>query len=99
MIDMYCLANHRKETLCVECAELLSYAMTRLDACPYGEEKPTCANCAVHCYSGGHRERVREVMRFSGPRMIYTHPLLAVSHLLDGRRRPPKRTQPGPNGL
>ena len=32
------------------------------------------------------REEVREVMRHSGPRMLRRHPLLAVAHLLDGRR-------------
>jgi hypothetical protein len=99
MIEMYCSAKHGRAALCGECTELLTYAMSRLNACPFGEGKPTCAKCAVHCYSGGYRERVRDVMRFSGPRMIYSHPFLAISHLLDGRRKPPQRMQVSPNGL
>jgi len=42
------------------------------------------------------REKVREVMRFAGPRMLSRHPCLALMHLLvDDRRpaleRPPRR--------
>jgi hypothetical protein len=35
---------------------------------------------------------MREVMRYAGPRMLWRHPLLAVAHLIDGRR--PARPQP-----
>jgi len=99
MIELYCSSKHGGGSLCGECAGLLSYAMVRLDNCHFGEGKPTCANCAVHCYSGGNRERVREVMRFSGPRMIYRHPLLAISHLLDGRGKQTTTKRVSPNGL
>ena len=34
------------------------------------------------------RERVREVMRYSGPRMLWRHPVLAAAHLMDGRKTP-----------
>ena len=34
------------------------------------------------------RERVRAVMRYSGPRMLTRHPVLAVAHLADGRKTP-----------
>ena len=34
----------------------------------------------------GRRERAKEVMRFSGPRMLLRHPILAILHVLDGRR-------------
>jgi hypothetical protein len=30
------------------------------------------------------RERVREVMRYAGPRMLLHHPWLAICHLVDG---------------
>ena len=43
----------------------------------FGDDKPTCANCKVHCYSEAMRERVRDVMRYAGPRMLWRHPVLA----------------------
>ena len=92
MIDMYCKRNHRGKELCISCMELQNYALKRLASCPFGEEKPTCAKCPVHCYKPEMRERIRAVMRYSGPRMIYTHPVQAINHIIDGRRKvPPKR--------
>ena len=74
----------------------------------FGDAKPTCTNCLVHCYSADMREQVRVIMKWAGPRMIWRHPILAFFHVLDGRRpapmlpgKPPKReggaalTQPG----
>ena len=76
------------DELCAECAEILAYARLRLEKCRYGADKPTCANCETHCYRPAMRERVRVVMRYSGPRMLKRHPLLAVAHLVDGRKTP-----------
>ena len=45
--------------------------------------------CPTHCYKPEMRERVRAVMRYSGPRMLREHPVLAIAHLADGRRRAP----------
>jgi hypothetical protein len=36
------------------------------------------------------REKVKKVMRYSGPRMLWHHPILAVHHLIDGRKKPEK---------
>jgi hypothetical protein len=38
------------------------------------------------CYTPDMRERIRAVMRFSGPRMLLHHPWLALMHLVDGLR-------------
>jgi hypothetical protein len=99
MIAMYCRDHHGEarpaavapgeDGLCADCAVLLAYARLRLEKCRYGAGKPTCAKCPTHCYKPEMRERVREVMRYSGPRMVKTHPVLAVAHLVDGRRVPP----------
>jgi hypothetical protein len=35
------------------------------------------------------RARIKQVMRFSGPRMLLTHPFLTVQHYLDGLRKEP----------
>ena len=75
--------------LCDSCAALLVYATRRLDRCVFGDNKPTCAKCTVHCYSAEKREDVRAVMRYAGPRMMWRHPVLAVRHVLDGRRPAP----------
>lgn len=87
MIILYCRNNHKKDQLCIECRELRDYALNRLDRCPFQEGKTTCAKCPVHCYKPDMRERVRAVMRYSGPRMLWRHPVLAVFHLIDGRRK------------
>ena len=86
MIALYCRRQHSVSATCAECRNLLDYARERLEKCPFQESKPTCAKCPVHCYKREMRAKVREVMRFSGPRMIYHHPVMAIRHLIDGRR-------------
>jgi hypothetical protein len=95
MIALYCREQHGSAALCAECGELAAYARLRLDKCPYQEGKTTCAKCPVHCYKPAMRERIRIIMRYAGPRMIYRHPVLAVRHLLDGRRDVPVRRRAG----
>lgn len=93
MISLYCTERHGTAALlCPDCSALHEYSEQRLVRCPFGEDKPTCLNCKVHCYRAETRERVREVMRFSGPRLLRRHPYLALMHLLvDGRRAAPER--------
>ena len=96
MIAMYCHGQHgTKGELCQECRELMDYAIVRLDKCPYEEDKSTCAKCPTHCYKPVMRDRVREVMRYSGPRMAYKHPMSAIHHFVDGRKKPPKPKNSG----
>jgi len=88
MIGMYCDKYHSSEgRLCHDCRQLLDYAWKRLEQCPFKDDKPACANCTVHCYKKDMRQKVVEVMRYSGPRMTYRHPVLAFHHLLDRRRK------------
>lgn len=91
MLRMYCRAHHqaREAALCPACIAVHDYALRRLERCVFGEAKPTCANCAVHCYSANMRQRIRQVMRWAGPRMLLRHPILALRHLIDGRRPAP----------
>lgn len=95
MVRMYCAHHHGTADLCPECRELADYAGRRLDLCPYGGEKPACTNCPIHCYRPEPRERMREVMRFAGPRMLTRHPYLAVMHLIDARRAVPELPRGG----
>ena len=81
MIRLYCRLKEGNRQLCSECRSLLEYAHARLDRCKFGEAKKTCRQCPVHCYKKDMRERMRAVMRFSGPRMMWYHPVDAVKHL------------------
>ncbi len=91
MLGIYCQDRHGiRGALCADCARLRDYAHGRLDTCPFQEEKPVCNRCAVHCYSQTMRERVREVMRYAGPRMPLRHPWLALLHGLGKLRAVPK---------
>jgi hypothetical protein len=83
MIRIFCKARHRGSDLCEQCAELAEYAERRLVSCPFQEHKATCGKCTVHCYKAEMREKIIEVMRFSGPRMIFRHPFLATAHLIE----------------
>ena len=92
MIYLYCNAKHGENggSLCPDCQDLLDYASERLKNCPFQESKSTCAKCIVHCYRPVYRQKLRAVMRFSGPRMLTRHPALAVMHLFDSLRKPPQ---------
>ena len=98
MIRIFCGAHHGagRKFLCPECTELLDYAKERLNKCPYGENKCACSKCKIHCYKPDMRKHITEVMRFSGPKMVTKHPLLAIDHLLgvkDLRQRKNKSEQ------
>ena len=101
MIAISCRDLHgtRRGRLCAGCDELRGYAHQRLTRCPFRPDKPTCANCKVHCYKPEMRERVRQVMRHAGPKMLLRHPVLALLHLLVDERRPapekPAKRRPG----
>ena len=84
MIALYCQKIHGtpKGLLCPECAELTEYARQRSDKCPFMETKSFCSNCKVHCYKPEMREKIRAVMRFAGPRMMFYHPIAALCHII-----------------
>ena len=87
MIALYCHRKHgTKGRICDDCAALDAYAQMRSDKCPFMETKTFCSNCRVHCYKPEMREKIREVMRFSGPRMLTVHPVMAVRHVIESKR-------------
>ncbi len=91
MIKIYCKKKHKtKNGLCPECNSLNEYAKMRSDKCPFMETKTFCSNCKVHCYKADMREKIRDVMRFSGPRMIFYHPVTAVKHLIETKKEKKK---------
>ncbi|WP_095498127.1 nitrous oxide-stimulated promoter family protein [Paraferrimonas haliotis] len=93
MVAIYCKAHHSSQP-CEECQQFLAFAHKKLVRCPYGEDKPTCAKCPIHCYKPDMRAKAKTIMRFAGPRMLIHHPVMAIRHLLAERRpvpaKPPK---------
>ena len=89
MTQLFCSGNHRNHNgnLCLDCKDLLEYAISRLDKCPFQKNKPTCAECVIRCYNPDMRTKVKIVMRYSGPRMLLKHPILAIHHIIDGFKK------------
>lgn len=71
--------DRRKISLCEDCRKLLTHGVAKLLQCPY-DPKPMCKKCPTHCYAPGYRERVREVMRFSGLYLVKHGRLDMVLH-------------------
>lgn len=82
MIRMFCKAKHKKQNLCQSCHYLVTYTKIKQEDCPFGESKPVCSQCQVHCYRQKEREEIKEIMRFAGPRMMYRHPIMAIDHII-----------------
>lgn len=91
MIRIYCKGKHKAErkaqcvkgkAVCAGCNELTEYALFRLGKCPFKVNKKFCSFCKIHCYKPEMREKIKEVMKYSGPRMLFTHPIFAISHVV-----------------
>ena len=96
MIGLYCADQHgTKAGLCAQCAALLEYIGARLLRCLYGDEKPTCRRCPIHCYRAAEREQIKAVMRHAGPRLLLRGDLGALRHLLHDRQPAPELKKPG----
>jgi len=88
MLIIYCSNFHLPTyLLCNDCQAISDYAEQRLIHCPFSYGKPTCVNCVVHCYNQNMKEKIKKVMRFSGPRMLFRHPILTLFHYIDGMRK------------
>lgn len=59
----------RGVAICPECARLLAHGIEKRRKCPL-DPKPSCKQCHIHCYSKEYRAKIREVMAFSGRRML-----------------------------
>lgn len=89
-MEIYCRRHHAPGAgaLCPRCSDLLRYALERLERCPRRDAASgSCRKCPIHCYSPDYRDRIREVMRYVGPRMILWHPVMAIRHLINEIRK------------
>ena len=95
MIGIYCRGVHgtKRGELCEACRQLQAYADLRTEKCPFMETKTFCSACKVHCYSKEMQEKIREVMKYAGPRMLFVHPLLAIRHVHITRRNKKKQKE------
>ena len=99
MISLYCHKKHGNfwkgyrgnSSMCAECAELDRYVRQQTDRCPVIATKTFCSNCRVHCYTPEMREKIKEVMRFSGPRMVFHHPIMALRHVIESKKEKKQR--------
>lgn len=87
MILRYCKGHKHCGRPCEDCSELIQYMEKKLDLCPFMETKTYCSNCKVHCYSPNMRRQIKEVMRYSGPRMIFSHPIITIDHVYQGLKQ------------
>ncbi|GKV92648.1 nitrous oxide-stimulated promoter family protein [Pectobacterium aroidearum] len=93
MIELY--EKHHPETDDnAQYKDLFNYAIKRLERCHFGEDKPACKHCPIHCYQPARREAIKAIMRWSGPRMLLRHPILAIRHLIDDHRPVPDYPKP-----
>ncbi|AIK13952.1 nitrous oxide-stimulated promoter family protein [Pectobacterium atrosepticum] len=88
MIALY-EKRHPETDASTQYNDLFSYAIKRLERCHFGEDKPACKHCPIHCYQPARREAIKAIMRWSGPRMLLRHPILAIRHLIDDHRPVP----------
>ncbi|MFV0379603.1 MAG: nitrous oxide-stimulated promoter family protein [Anaerorhabdus sp.] len=86
MIKIYCSKKHKKN-LCKKCNELQEYAIKRVDNCPFSDTKKFCSTCKIHCYTSDKKQAIKEVMKFSGPRLIIYHPILVFLHFIDSIKK------------
>jgi len=86
MVKLFCKKKHNTVNICTNCNEVLNYALTRIEKCVFGEKKPVCNLCKIHCYNKENKSKIKKIMRFSGPRMIFYHPYYAIMHLIDKKK-------------
>lgn len=73
--------NGRLPRLCPACRRLLAHALVMRTRCPY-DPKPMCKHCPTHCYAPNYRAQIREVMRYSGRRLLMTGRVHYLVHLV-----------------
>ena len=83
MIELYCKKRLGMSEISEEYKTLVLYAHKRLEMCKFGNDKPNCKRCPIHCYNSEMREKIRAIMRWAGPRMIIYDPIAAIRHIFN----------------
>ncbi|QOR35411.1 nitrous oxide-stimulated promoter family protein [Clostridium sp. 'deep sea'] len=83
MIQIYCAKHHHPPNdICSECLQLLEYCHLKLDSCPLKQAKPSCGRCTIKCYAKDMQEKIKAVMRFSGPRILFYEPIATIHYFI-----------------
>ncbi len=83
-VEVYCAGKHMgvekhpfllpealgKRQMCAECAGFMTYAVARRLKCPLEAEKPSCKHCRIHCYAAPQLAKVKEIMAYSGRKLM-----------------------------
>ena len=82
---IYCKRYHREASkdvsgLCESCRRAVDLTVDRAQACPNNHEE-NCEDCAIKCQRGDDQKRIKEIMRYSAPRMLVRHPLMTIEYL------------------
>ncbi|MFC2034851.1 nitrous oxide-stimulated promoter family protein [Chloroflexota bacterium] len=80
-IKLHHVLGDKDLVLCQDCCKLLDHGIAKLILCPY-DPKPMCKKCETHCYAPGYREKIRQVMRFSGFYLVKRGRLDLMAHFL-----------------
>lgn len=92
MINLYCKHYHKdyqkicsktfgSKPLCKECEEIYNYSTDRTDKCIFIETKTFCSACPRQCYKINIKNKVKQIMSFSGKIMLIYHPIIALKHI------------------
>jgi hypothetical protein len=73
--------DKKEVSLCPECSRLLTYGLTMRVKCPH-DPKPMCKKCDTQCYRGDYKDKIREVMKFSGIYLVKHGRLDMLYHYL-----------------
>jgi hypothetical protein len=73
--------DEKEVSLCPECSRLLTYGLTMRMKCPH-DPKPMCKKCDTQCYRGDYKDKIREVMKFSGIYLVKHGRLDMLYHYL-----------------
>lgn len=65
-------------------SDLRAYARERITRCPKMATKTYCSNCEIHCYKPAFRQKIKEIMRYAGPRLLLRRPVGAIDHMIKG---------------
>ncbi len=84
---IYCKHNNHKvrldnNGLCQSCQNLLNYSLLKTSKCKHKEKGRLCSSCKNHCFSHEKRSQIRQLMRFSGPRLFLSNPILSIRYLI-----------------
>ena len=66
--------------LCPSCREAIMSTLERASSCPNGHSG-NCQDCSIKCQRGESQKRIKEIMRYSAPRMAIRHPLMTIEYL------------------